>query len=113
MKAQTTRDERAARILQENGVTLQNAVDRTYNVQSQANPAKHYRVNLRKGTCDCKDFERTGYACKHMRAAQKFETNAKRATAAAPQYKNYDELFAALAPKPAPGVPSFDGTFEL
>ena len=97
MKTQTTRDERAAQILSANGITLQNAVDRTYNVQAQSNPAKHYRVNLKKGTCDCKDFERTGFACKHMRAAQQFETAQNEKRAAAPQFETYDELFTALA----------------
>lgn len=97
----TTREERAAQILSDAGVLVKNPQDRTFDVRSQANPQKTYRVNLHRGTCECKDFERTGLACKHMRAAQKFEQrqSAERApAAAAPRtFKNYDALFAALA----------------
>lgn len=96
--AKLTRDERAAQIITANGVRVVNSIDRTFDVTAQSR-TEPYRVNLNRGTCECKDFERNGFACKHMLAAQKFETlqSAGRATAAAPKFKNYDALFAALA----------------
>lgn len=99
MNTPTTREQRAAQIVSADGVRVVNSVDRTFDVQSQAHPNKQYRVNLKRGVCECKDFERSGLACKHILAAQKFaERQAQQAAAAdKPQFKNYDALFAALA----------------
>lgn len=99
MIAKTTRTERAAQIISAAGVTVRNPTDRTFDVQSQTNEAKQYRVNLKRCTCECKDFERRPeFACKHILAAQQFETQqAEQAKApGARTFKNYDALFAAL-----------------
>lgn len=98
MKYNITRDERAAQILNDNGVTVRSLLDRTFDVASQSG-AEPYRVNLKKQSCECKDYQH-GNVCKHIRAAQKFETRqnaTKCEAAAAPKYKTYDALFAALA----------------
>ena len=98
-KLASTRTERAAQIISAAGVTVRNSTDRTFDVQSQTNAAKVYRVNLKRCTCECKDYERRPeFACKHILAAQKFETlQAEQATAtSARTFKNYDALFAAL-----------------
>lgn len=104
----TAREIRAQRILDANGVMLHNVVDRTFDVASERNPEKTYRVNLKKNTCDCMDatalynaaheLVKEAHTCKHLLAAAKFEQyiNESKRTGAR-TFKNYDAFFAALA----------------
>lgn len=109
-KQTTAREIRAQRILDANGVTIRNLVDRTFDVASERDPEKTYRVNLKNNNCECKDanplFDVAGqivkeaHVCKHQIAAQIFEqriTEQKRIASAPRTFKNYDALFAALA----------------
>jgi hypothetical protein len=78
----TARELRARRILEAGGVKVKNPVDLTFDVQSERNPAHTYRVNLKRGTCDCKDSQalynaareivKPAYVCKHQLAARLF-----------------------------------------
>lgn len=90
-----TRDERAAQILSDNGVTLHNAADRTFDVRSQRNPAKTYRVNLTRQTCDCPDS--LTHKCKHITACEKWEQRQAQTPPARKTYKSYDALLASFA----------------
>lgn len=95
-----TRAERAAEIVNAQGVTVRNIQDRTFDVQSQADEAKQYRVNLKRCTCECKDFERRPeFACKHILAAQQYEQAERTARDTAPlaPRRTYAELFAQIA----------------
>ena len=66
-----TRDERAERLLKEQGSSIHNLGGGERFVPSQSGTVSGYKVRLSGGgsTCTCKDFE-NGNECKHIKAAQ-------------------------------------------
>jgi len=64
-----TKDERTYRalsLLLSHAVTLNGA---NYLVASESDPTQTYHVSLEPVACDCRDAQRRGAACKHLRAA--------------------------------------------
>lgn len=69
------REERAKLLVQSVSLVEASSNNHTYNVASQSNASKAYRVNLKNYTCTCPDFNRRGARvghCKHILAVQKF-----------------------------------------
>jgi hypothetical protein len=68
----TTRDERAGRLIKEQGEKIRNLGWGRWLVPSQSGMTDGYEVSLSGGcaTCTCPDFEKRQSACKHIKAAQ-------------------------------------------
>lgn len=102
-----TRQQRAERILENNGVHVRNLAARTFDVDSERDPDCLYRVNLKKNSCTCKDAQditdiygnivRAGHVCKHLIAATTFERRINESKNR-PTPTTYAALLSKLAP---------------
>jgi hypothetical protein len=105
----SSRTTRAQRIIDNNGVRVDDAAARLFHVDSERDPDAVYRVDLKDPSCNCKDAQdikdiygnimRPAHICKHILAARMFENLTARSKHI-PTPTTYDALLARLGYKP-------------
>jgi hypothetical protein len=104
-----TRTARAQRIVDNNGVKVQDVAARLFDVESERDPDAVYKVDMKAPSCTCKDAQdikdiygnimRPAHICKHILAARMFE-NLMARSQRTPTPTTYDALLARLGYKP-------------
>jgi hypothetical protein len=102
------RELRGRRIYERGGVQVHNPIDRTYDVKSEGDASKTYRVRLKAQACDCFDSQplynvaheivKPANKCKHIIAAELFETAIATTEAEAKPRITLDAMLAKYAP---------------